>query len=375
MGRFDRYMLSRMLTLFGFFALVLVLIYWINNAVQLFDQLIADGQSTLVFLEFSALTIPSVILRILPIAAFAAALYATDRLAADSELVVVQATGFSPFRLARPAMVYALITALFTAVLANYLVPTSLNLYYKRIAEVSESLTARLFTEGEFLTPVDGVTVFIRDVTPQGELVDIFVSDARDSDVRHTYTASRAYLVRHDEKPQLVMIDGMAQSLRLATDSLLITRFDDFSYDLSAFVTGSASRKIEVGELTTAKLLRADSELSQATGLSIERLNYLGHERIALSGLTIAACMIGFATLLLGGFSRFGVWRQMVFAVFLIILVKLVDSSAISLSAQYPQAWAVAYVPSLFGFTIVWIMLSLSGRPFSLGALIRRASS
>lgn len=368
-------MLSRMLTLFGFFALVLVLIYWINNAVQLFDQLIADGQSTLVFLEFSALTIPAVILRILPIAAFAAALYATDRLAADSELVVVQATGFSPFRLARPAMVYALITALFTAVLANYLVPTSLNLYYKRITEVSESLTARLFTEGEFLSPVDGVTVFIRDVTPQGELVDIFVSDARDKDVRHTYTASKAYLVRHDDKPQLVMIDGMAQSLRLANDSLLITQFDDFSYDLSAFVTGNISRKVRVEEVTTAALLSADQELAQSTGLTIERLNYLGHERIALAGLTIAACMIGFATLLLGGFSRFGVWRQMVFAVFLIILVKLVDSGAISLSAQFPQAWALAYVPSLFGFTIVWVLLSLSGRPFSLSSRLRRRSA
>lgn len=368
-------MLSRMLTLFGFFALVLVLIYWINNAVQLFDRLIADGQSTLVFLEFSALSLPAVILRILPIAAFAAALYATDRLAADSELVVVQATGFSPFRLARPAMAYALITALFTAVLANYLVPTSLKIYYQRITEVSESLTARLFTEGEFQTPVDGVTVFIRDVTPQGELVDIFVSDARDPDVRHTYTASRAYLVRNDDRPQLVMIDGMAQSLRLGNDSLLVTQFDDFSYDLSAFVTGNPSRTIKVEELTTSALLNADSDLSATTGLSIERLTYLGHERIALSGLTIAACMIGFATLLLGGFSRFGVWRQMVFAVFLIILVKLVDSAAISLSAQYPQAWALAYVPSLFGFVIVWVLLSLSGRPFSLGALLRRQST
>lgn len=365
-------MLSRMLTLFGFFALVLVLIYWINNAVQLFDRLIADGQSTLVFLEFSALTIPTVILRILPIAAFAAALYATDRLAADSELVVVQATGFSPFRLARPAFVYALITAVFTAVLANYLVPTSMSRYYARITEVSESLTARLFSEGEFLTPIDDVTVFIRDITPQGELVDIFVSDARDPEVRHTYTATRAYLIKQDDRPQLVMIDGLAQSLRLANHSLLTTRFEDFSYDLSAFVTSGADRKIMVDEISTPSLLNATADLSRASGLSTSRLRYLGHERIALSGLTAVACMIGFATLLLGGFSRFGVWRQMVFAVFLIILVKLVDSAAINASAKYPDVWLIAYLPSLFGAAIVFVLLSLSGRPFSFSARMRR---
>ena len=31
------------MVLFGFFSLVLVLVYWINRAVVLFDQLIADG--------------------------------------------------------------------------------------------------------------------------------------------------------------------------------------------------------------------------------------------------------------------------------------------------------------------------------------------
>jgi hypothetical protein len=32
---------------------VLVAVYWVNRAVGLFDQLIGDGQSALVFLEFS----------------------------------------------------------------------------------------------------------------------------------------------------------------------------------------------------------------------------------------------------------------------------------------------------------------------------------
>ena len=58
---FDRYVLSRLMTLFGFFAVVLVGVYWINRAVRLFDQLISDGQSAIVFLEITALTLPNVI--------------------------------------------------------------------------------------------------------------------------------------------------------------------------------------------------------------------------------------------------------------------------------------------------------------------------
>ena len=102
MAKFDRYMLSQLLVLFGFFALVLVAIFWINRAVVLFDRLIGDGQTALVFLEFTALGLPSLIATVLPIATFAASVYVTNRMTTDSELTVLQATGTGPWRLARP---------------------------------------------------------------------------------------------------------------------------------------------------------------------------------------------------------------------------------------------------------------------------------
>ena len=117
MARFDRYMLSQLMVLFGFFSLVLVLIYWINRAVVLFDQLIADGQSAGVFLEFTALSLPSVMRLALPLAAFAAAVYVTNRMSTESELTVVQATGYSPFRLARPVFFFGIIVALMMSAL------------------------------------------------------------------------------------------------------------------------------------------------------------------------------------------------------------------------------------------------------------------
>ncbi|MEZ5715915.1 MAG: hypothetical protein R3D85_12530 [Paracoccaceae bacterium] len=57
MARFDRYLLAQLLVLFGFFSLVLVSVYWINRAVQLFDKLIGEGSQTAwIFAEFTALT-------------------------------------------------------------------------------------------------------------------------------------------------------------------------------------------------------------------------------------------------------------------------------------------------------------------------------
>ncbi len=61
MARFDRYMLSQFMTLFGFFSLILVAVYWVNRAVSLFDQIIGGGQSAMVFLELSALSLPNLL--------------------------------------------------------------------------------------------------------------------------------------------------------------------------------------------------------------------------------------------------------------------------------------------------------------------------
>ena len=73
MARFDRYLLSQLLALFGFFSLVLVAVYWINQAVGLFDRLIGDGQTALVFQEFSALGLPNLIRMVLPVSGMSTA--------------------------------------------------------------------------------------------------------------------------------------------------------------------------------------------------------------------------------------------------------------------------------------------------------------
>ena len=79
-ARFDRYILAQLLLQFGFAGLVLVLLFWINRAVKLFDQIIASGETALVFLEFSAMILPAVIVFVLPIAAFTATVTVTNRL-------------------------------------------------------------------------------------------------------------------------------------------------------------------------------------------------------------------------------------------------------------------------------------------------------
>jgi len=362
-ARFDRYMLSQLMVLFGFFSLVLVLIYWINRAVLLFDQLIADGQSATVFLEFTALSLPGVIRIALPLAAFAAAVYLTNRLRTESELTVMQATGYSPFRLARPVLYFGLIVALLMTALMHFLVPLSSARLDQREAEIAENITARLLTEGQFIEPADGVTFYIREVTPAGELLDVFLSDTRHAADQVTYTAAKAFLVREGGITQLVMIDGMVQTLRNETGRLFTTRFDDFAYNISALIGERDATRLRDRHLFTWDLLNPSEELIAETRTSAARMAARAHDRFSQSLLGTVGALLGFAALMVGGHSRFGVWWQIIFAIFLIIVIKAAETTGIRLARSDEALWFAAYLPSALGMAMIAGLLFWAGKP------------
>ncbi|WP_217810042.1 LPS export ABC transporter permease LptF [Salibaculum griseiflavum] len=366
MPRFDRYMLSQFLTVFGFFSLVLVLMYWINQAVHLFDQIIADGQSAWVFLELTALSLPALIQLVLPLAAFAASVYVTNRMASESELVVVQATGYSTFRMARPVLVFGAIVTGLLLILSHVLVPVSQGRLIERQAEISRNLTARLLTEGQFMSPSAGVTLFVRDVTPEGELRDIFLSDSRREDRHIGYTASRAFLVRAEAGPQLVMIDGLAQTLDKDSQRLFTTRFDDFAYDISALVPEVGNRRRSVQEVSTFELLNPSPALQDETRRDAAYLLHAGHERFAQPLTALVGAFLGFATLLVGGFSRFGLWQQILGAIALVVVMKSIESAAMGAARASVSAWPLTYAGLIFGLVAGLTLLFVSTRPYLL---------
>lgn len=365
MPRIDRYILSQLLTLFGFFALVLVSVYWINRAVSLFDDLLSDGQTALVVLEFTALTLPLVISVVLPVAAFAAAAYGANRMAGESELVAMQAAGLSPWRLARPVLVFGVFVGLMVAVLVHGLVPLARARLADRQAELAQDVTEQFLRPGSFQYPADGITLFIRDIAADGRLLDLFIEDARDPANQTIYTSEEALVVRTDTGPVLILLRGMSQNLRQAGDrrSLAVTRFQEFSYDIGAMLTGGARKGRDLRDYATMRLLTPDADLLAATGATAPDARREAHERIAQPLISPIAAMIGFATLLIGGYSRFGVWRQVLWAILGLIVVQFLTNAAANQAGRDPDLWPLLYVPAAVGATMCCALLWLAGKP------------
>ncbi|MDZ4095935.1 MAG: LptF/LptG family permease, partial [Paracoccaceae bacterium] len=262
---------------------------------------------------------------------------------------------------------FGLIATVMTLILAHVLVPASRTALAKRSVEISQNVTARFLNDGQFMHPAPGITLYIRELTQTGELRDVFLADDRSASTRALYTAKRALLVRDatGDAPalKLVMIDGMVQTLARANNRMVVTRFADVTYDIGALLVGSSRNNRNLQELSTAELLSATPALMAETGQGRAAFLFEGHSRFSEPFMATAAALIGFAALLLGSFSRFGLWRQILLAVLALIGLQLINTSVTGIALQDARAWPLAYAAPGIGIVASLGLLWLAQRP------------
>ena len=153
-----------------------------------------------------------------------------------------------------------------------------------------------------------------------------------------------------------------------------MTRFEDFVFSLDGLVDTFSSGRRRPGELSTQVLLAASEATQALTGVSKSALIAEAHERISNSLNGLIAPLIGFAALLMGGFSRFGVWRQILVAIFALIAVQTLTQMGQGIVQKDANWWLAAYIGPSFGVALGVGMLALAANP-ALMNMRRRVSA
>ena len=343
------------LSFFGFFALVLVSVYWINQGVDLFGQLISDGQTILAFLELTTLALPPIIMMVLPVAGFVATLYVFNRMITDSELVILQTAGISPLRLLRPVFYFGAIMAFLVAGLSNGLAPQAEAQFRKRSNILGNDLVAQLMRAGVFQSPISGITIYISDISPEGELQGLFIHDRRSETREVTYRADRGYLLRDAENARMILLSGRSISLDRVTNRLSNLSFERLNYDITQAQSPTASGSDEEGEvlpeneraMSTPALIAADQDLANRAGIPLDRIKWQLHYRFAQAMFAFFVPLIAASCLMLRNFSRLGLWAQIMLAVGLVIPLQMSKNLLSAQVINAPHLAPLAYVQPL----------------------------
>ena len=348
MSKFDRYFFNHLFVSFLFFSIVLIAVFWVNKAVILFDKLVSEGHSAAVFFEFSFLALPDAAALVFPVSSFAASVYVSNRLSNESEIVILRASGMSAARLARPVFVFGICVSITMLAITNYAIPNAKKQLNQREHEIGANLTARLLREGRFLHPRTDTTLFIEAITKDGELQNVFLSDRRDPFVTRTYTAERAYLLQQENSSNLVMVRGMAQIYDTDNAQLSTTSFSDLTVDIGDYFTQTPSARRQIEGFSTQDLILSPAvvllESGGSPGALIENLNQRFHQPL----LCVLCALIGYGAIVGAGYSRVGTGRHIVFAIFLLVMVKLIEGSLKDTVYQSARNWPFVYAPGIF---------------------------
>ena len=135
-------------------------------------------------------------------------------------------------------------------------------------------------------------------------------------------------------------------------------------------ITGTNDAPVITDGPDTAALAETDAALT-ATGKKPSNFLYEGHLRIAQPFNPLVAALIGFSALMLGSFSRFGVWRQIGLAVMLIILLQAIENVTADMARRDTSLWPLVYLPTALGSAMITIMLWAAGRPALFKRVVR----
>ena len=233
MGSIDKYIFRTTLASFALVLVSLTGVIWITQALRGIDLMTSQGQTIITFLGITSLVIPALVLIIAPIALMIAVSHTLNKLATDSEIIVMSAAGYSPFRLFRPFFYATCVVSLVVAFIGAYLAPDGMRRIKQWDAEITADVLTNILQPGRFAQLDQNLTIRIRDRLPGGVLGGIFVDDRRDPKERVTIIADHGTVLKTDSGSYLILEDGNLERFEVGKRDPALVAFGRYAFDMS----------------------------------------------------------------------------------------------------------------------------------------------
>ncbi len=317
-------------------------IIWLTQALRFIDFMISRGFSAVDFVYLTGLMVPSLLMIILPVSLLLSVLYVYNRLMGDSELVVFSAVGVSRMQLAYPVLLVGGVCMLVTYALSLYLMPLSNQKFRDIRVYFRDQYASVLLQEDVFNTPIDGLTVYVRERGADDMMYGILIQDNRDRAHAVTMMAESGRMEQSSGGPRFLLKDGQRQELDVATSNVNWLSFTEYTLDIG-FYANAVERKRGADERTIGQMF----DLDDVPEADRPALRAEAHQRLTWPLYALGLPLFALAVMLSSEFNRRGQWKRIVFAASAGVLMVLVSFSLRSIAVKHPAGIALMYLFAL----------------------------
>ena len=243
-----RYFFKEFISLFTLILVSTCVIVWIVQAVNYLDFVTEDGHAFGVYFTYSVLNIPKVISRLIPLVFLISLLTTILRFETNNELLVFWTSGLNKIRLVNLAFKISILITLFQLLLSLTVSPSSLNFARSILKSSSITLFSSLVKEKKFNDTVKGLTIFVEEKKPNGEMLNVFLRDDTASNAKSkTIIAKKGHIITKgvmpfvkvgvlSEQNFLVLFDGVIHTEKM-NNKINFLNFYKTEINLSYFDT------------------------------------------------------------------------------------------------------------------------------------------
>jgi lipopolysaccharide export system permease protein len=321
-------------------------IAWVSQSLKFVDFIVNRGLEFKTFLYLSSLIIPSLLWVIIPVSLFISIIYCYNKIAIESELVVLKSSGFDNVSMMKPALLFCFFWTIISYLISLHLLPTSYREFKDMQSYVRNNYASLLLQEGVFSSPIKDLTVYIKNRDDDNSYHGLVVHDARKPEKAITLTAQKGKLMRTNEGPSFLLFNGTNQETNTETGKISILYFDQYNLQLKLFDPSmDKQRSRELEERYLNELIFPEKGIH----ISIDKLYSEANHRVTWPLYNFLFTFVALFPFIIGDFNRRGYGVKILYSSLACISLLVISLVIKNVSQKNFYFSGLMYVITIFG--------------------------
>jgi lipopolysaccharide export system permease protein len=256
-----KYFFNEFIRYFAVVLFALASIIWTIQAVNFLDLVTDDGHAFAIYLQYSFLTMPKVLTKLIPFSFLVASVLTILKFEKDNELIILWTSGLNKIHIVNLIFQISLLFMILQLLMGSLITPKTLNISRSLLKGSELQFVPSLLKERQFNDTVKELTVFVNKKRPGGIYENIFIRDegkvlTQVSSGSSTIFAKSGYVT--DDEKILVLLNGNIQKLE-KDNKVSIIKFKKTEINLSGLSTKSISEP-KIQETSTIQIVKCMQE-------------------------------------------------------------------------------------------------------------------
>ncbi|RCL81690.1 MAG: LptF/LptG family permease [Alphaproteobacteria bacterium] len=343
--------------LFGPFILIMITmtgIAWLTQSLRFIDLIVIKGLPLNIFINLTILIIPKLLVTIIPFIGFLASLITYIRLNNESELISMKSAGINNFKIVLPALIFGISLGALSMTLENFASPYAYNKFKNLQYDIRNNYISILFQDKVFSSPIQGLTIFIKERDKLGDLQGILIHDARDKNKKISIIAEQGKIVSTPKGARFLLINGNRQEISKNKD-ISILYFNQYTLNVENYSKVSSSRFKEASERNFYELLKPDKDIDE-----IYKKEFIAeaHKRIISPLIIVIMVLLGAVMPIAGRFERKKSVKKIFYPLAAALMMQIYIIVSPQMIIKYQNITFIIYILVFIIFFLVLFFIS-----------------